>query len=112
MNYCKSPITEVSVEGIQAWREWDYILEVLNHKVQEHLKRNAGKCVLAVETYPGVYDRELMEALKKLEPALLIPMEDTLCSREEFQKQIHPFLTDDRVFGRMCFGTLSDFQVA
>lgn len=112
MNYCKSPITEVPVDGIQAFREWDHILEVFNQKVQEHLELNAGKCVLAVETYPGVDDAELVSALESLKPALLIHMEDGLCSKEKFKEQIHPFMTDDRVFGRMYFGTLSDFQVA
>ena len=109
MNYCKTPITKVPVKGIQAWKEWDNILVKLKETIDDCMQM--GRCVLAVETYPGVCDEELTGAFLKLKPSLFLHMEETLCSKEMFQKQIHPFITDDRVFGRMYFGTLSDFQV-
>ena len=43
--------------------------------------------------------------------ATVITFEYTVPSVEEFQRRISPFLTDDRVFGKMFFGEFSDFRV-
>ena len=109
MNYNKSPVNQISADGIQAWKGYDAILARLRKSVDSVLAK--GKCVLAVETYPGVDDEELLGALKTLSPALIIDTRDALCTKEEYWAKIHPFLTDDRVFGKMCFGELRDFQV-
>lgn len=71
-----------------------------------------GRCVITVETYPGVNDSELAGALRTLNPALFVDTRETLCTKEELRRCIQPFLTDDRVFGRMYYGEFSDFQIA
>ena len=109
MNYDRQPMTHIRAEGVQAWRGWEDVLETLREAVGRQLA--AGRCVLAVETYPGVDDAELMPALKRLEPAVWLDMRDGLCDRAEFQARLRPILTEDRVFGRMYYGTLADFQV-
>ena len=108
MNYCKNPVIGVPTEQIQAWRGYGDILSVLRDAIHSHLER--GKCLLAVETYPGVDDKELTEALSALSPSAFVDMRDGLCSKEEYRKRIYPFMTDDRVFGYMYDGTLADFQ--
>lgn len=108
MNYCKNPVIEVPTEQIQAWRGYADILSVLDAAIRSC--SNKEKCVLAVETYPGVDDKELTEALSALSASLFVDMRDGLCSKEEYRKRIYPFMTDDRVFGYMYSGTLADFQ--
>ena len=108
MNYDKYPVTKVQTDTIQAWSGYDSILNRLREAVQE--KSRNGKCVLAVETYPGVDEQELVPALEALGPQLVLDTRRTLCSKEEFRRRIYPFLTDDRVFGRMFYGTFEDFQ--
>ena len=108
MNYDKYPVTKVQTDTVQAWRGYDSILNRLREAVQE--KSRNGKCVLAVETYPGVDEQELVPALEALGPQLVLDTRRTLCCKEEFRRRIYPFLTDDRVFGRMFYGTFEDFQ--
>ncbi len=109
MNYCKNPINHTKTETPQAWSGYPDILEVLSRQIKERIEKK-GSCLLAVDVYPGVDEEELLEALCALQPARLLNMREALCPKEEFAKRIAPFLTDDRVFGRMYFGTLSDFQ--
>lgn len=108
MNYDKYPVTKISTDTVQAWSGYDSILNRLREAVRE--KSRDGKCVLAVETYPGVDEQELIPALEALSPQLVLDTRRTLCSKEEFQQRIYPFLTDDRVFGRMFYGAFEDFQ--
>ena len=112
MSYCKNPVNRISVKETQAWRGYGEILNVLSRKVQSILGSAKGTCVLAVDTYPGADDGELIPQLLKLKPALFLNMEDVLCSKREYYERIRPFMTEDRVFGRMYFGELADFQQA
>lgn len=107
MNYNKYPVTKIPGEGLFARRGWEDILAAL----REALSAAPGRRVLAVEVYPGADDAELLGALRTLEPAELIEMTDALPSKEEYRARLAPILTDDRVFGRMYFGELADFQV-
>ena len=109
MNYCKNPVTVVPAEAGQAWKGYPAILSALEDAVGQ--KQRNGRCILAVETYPGVDDTELTQALSALHPARFLDIRRGLCPKEEFQRRISPFLTDDRVFGKMFFGEFSDFQV-
>ena len=108
MNYCKTPVIEVPTEQLQAWRGYDEILSVLGAAIRP--LREQGRCIVAFETYPGVDDCELTEALSALVPSLLVDMRMALCSKEDYRKRIYPYMTDDRVFGYMYGGDLSDFQ--
>ena len=100
MNYCKNPVYHSKTETTQAWAGYPAILEALSRKVTVCLEEK-GSCLLAVDTYPGVDEAELLEALSTLQSALFLDMREALCPKEEFAKRIAPFLTDDRVFGRI-----------
>ena len=106
MNYNRFPVTKINAGTVQAWKGWEDILARLKNVAEEKNVR-----VLAVETYPGVDDAELSAALRKLKPSLWADTRETLLPPEEYKKRIAPFLTDDRVFGRMFFGELGDFQL-
>ncbi|MGM9682709.1 MAG: class I mannose-6-phosphate isomerase [Eubacteriales bacterium] len=107
MNYEKRPICKISAESSEVSNGYEEILNVLKKRISE----KDGKCVVAVEVYPGVRDEELIPQLQRLNPSEWINMEDCLLSEAEYAEKIRPFLTDDRVFGRMYFGTIQDFQV-
>ena len=109
MNYCKEPVNRVDVDGTQAWTGYQAILKVLSQKAARYMEEK-GTCLLAVDCYPGVDEEELAAALKSLHPACFLEISQALCSREDFARRLAPYLTDDRVFGRMYYGELEDFQ--
>ena len=110
MNYCKNPVYHSKTETTQSCAGDRRSLEAVSPGVTACWEEK-GSCLLAVVTSPGGVEAELLEALSTLQPALFLDMREALCPKEEFAKRIAPFLTDDRVFGRMYFGTLRDFQV-
>ena len=109
MNYCKTPTNHIKTDRTEAWSGRESICKVLAQRIEEQLNQK-GSCLLAVDCYPGVDEEELKTALSALHPALFLDMRDALCSKEEYARRIGPYLTDDRVFGRMYYGTLRDFQ--
>jgi mannose-6-phosphate isomerase class I len=71
--------------------------EWLRHLPQE------GKRVLVLETYPAVRQEEILAALRLLdEPLLIIRAETATLEQEQLKLLYEPYLTDDRVFGRMA----------
>ena len=105
MNYNKYPTTKIESQTVQAWKGWDGILARLREEIENKQAR-----VLAVETYPGVDDTELAAAFAQLCPALWIDTREALLPPDEYRARIAPYLTDDRVFGRMYTGELRDLQ--
>ncbi|MGH9612316.1 MAG: class I mannose-6-phosphate isomerase [Bryobacteraceae bacterium] len=76
--------------------------------------RDIGDClghatVLAVECYPGVDEGEVEAALvARLRPMVVIRAREALRTPEEIDQVVHPFLTDDPVFGLMSDLRLED----
>ena len=106
LNYNKYPIQKIESKTTQAWKGWDDVLRQVKAAISAR-----GARVLAVETYPGVDDGELTAAFRQLEPILWVDTREALLPPAEYQARIAPILTDDRVFGRMYFGEIADFQV-
>jgi hypothetical protein len=79
--------------------------------VREWLKEElTGDCrILALETYPGVSQGEIIKLVSSLSPDFLVSASDMLKDPEKLQPLLEEILTDDRVFGRMYRGELSDF---
>jgi mannose-6-phosphate isomerase class I len=64
--------------------------------------RQADRCVVAVECYPGVSVAEVREALAAgLAPVAVIAAEDALLPPDDLARVLAPYLGDDPVFGRM-----------
>ncbi|OCN05847.1 mannose-6-phosphate isomerase [Erysipelotrichaceae bacterium MTC7] len=99
-HYDRFPKTKVN--GHTAITGWDAIVSKLVNVV-------AGKHVVAVDTYPGVYDEEVLPQLKKLQPTLIIEMNDIFKDSKTINEQIKYQMTDDRVFGNMYYGKITDF---
>ncbi len=105
MNYDKYPTIKYDADPGSVLRGWDPIVSKLVDAVKER-----GRCVLAVETYPGVDDAEITSALRSLGPDLWVDTRSVLLSEDRIRESIAPIITEDRVFGRMYYGELLDFQ--
>lgn len=99
--YDKHPC--INVKGQNAWRGYDAILWEWQSRIA------AGARVLVIDAYPGVRDEEVLEQLRRLSPDVLIDMRDIFKPEHELTDQMAPYLTDDRVFGRMYYGDIDDF---
>lgn len=76
--------------------------------------RDAGRprVVVTCETYPGVRDDEVLGQLGSLRPDVLVDTRELFPEPAELTRRMAPFLTDDRVFGRMCACDLEEFMDA
>ena len=105
MNYDKYPTIKYDADPSTVLSGWDEIVNNLSAVVG-----GRGKCILAVETYPGVDGAEITPHLRSLDPDLWVDTRSVLFDEERIREVIAPIITDDRVFGRMYFGELRDFQ--
>ena len=102
-NYNKFPSTKIKGHEHAAVVGYNNILDTLKKEIP------SGKYILTCDVYPGVRDEEILTELKKLEPAVLINMIDVFKEEKTITEQLKYILTDDRVFGKMYYGEVSDF---
>lgn len=81
---------------------WDEIIKTLNGKEEQ---------ALIVDTYPGVYDKEIKKELKKIDHDVWIDALDLFKDKETIFEQLKYHITDDRIFGRMYYGEIDNFIV-
>lgn len=101
--YNKFPSTKIKGHETEAVVGYEAIIKTLKQEI------TAPKYVLVCDTYPGVYDEEILPELEKLEPTLLINMIDIFKEEKTITEQMKYHLTDDRVFGKMYYGEVIDF---
>lgn len=104
--YDKFPVVEIPDGGEQTWRGWPEICRELFSAIDA-----ASTPVLAIECYPGVFEKEIGEALRAGRPDIkLIDVRDALLSEKEIAQLIAPFSGgDDPVFGFASNLTLRSF---
>lgn len=101
--YEKSP--ETIVWGSHAaWSGWDEVLDGIGELASDRDAR-----VVTVDVYPGIRDDVLERLRERLSPSLVIDMRELLPSQGDLDRMLAPFLTDDRVRGRMCYMTMEEF---
>ena len=101
--YDRMPVTEIEGHDGSACKGWKAISEAVR-KISETEE------LLLVDCYPGVHDDEILENIEKaFAPEVTIKMEDIFIDGEEITEKIKDTLTDDRVRGRLYFGTVMDF---
>lgn len=101
--YEKAPETIVCGSH-EAWSGWDEVLDGIGELANERDAR-----VVTVDVYPGVRDDVLDRLRERLSPSLVIDMRELLPSQGDLDRMLAPFLTDDRVRGRMCYMTMKEF---
>ena len=105
-SYDKFPVVEIPDASEQAWRGWPEICCELFSAMD-----TTGTPVLAIECYPGVFEKEIGEAVRAGRPGVeLINMHDALLPEEEIAQLIAPFNGgDDPIFGFASNLTLRSF---
>ena len=74
----------------------------------ENLGQEENYCLTA-DYYPGV-DDEIFDLIKEIyKPDFVIKSEDVFYEKDELNKMMKPFLTEDRVRGVMYYGKMDDF---
>lgn len=100
--YDRFPTNEVK-EHFNSFEGYKEILE----EIKKHNSR-----IICVETYPGVDDEELLNQLTdELKPDKVILSIDMFLDSDELTKKMYPNLTDDRVRGKMFYGTVDEYIV-
>lgn len=106
-NYQKYP--SITVKG------WKNVVvsgyESIMKKLYEDYKMSdkTDYCIV-FDTYPGVYDDEILESVKLLNPETIIDMKYVFKTEEILTEQLKYHLTDDRVFGKMYYGQIEDLM--
>jgi mannose-6-phosphate isomerase class I len=106
-NFNNKPFVDVK-GAFEVWKDWKAICQKLNEGIA-NLKKE--KKVIVVETYQGVLDEELVEALSKgLNHDVWINAKDLMKTEEEIEKMVFPDVTNDRIFGALSRLNISDFM--
>ena len=80
--------------------------EILNE-----IKNNKTR-IICVETYPGVDDKEVLNNfVNELKPDKVVLSIDMFLDEDDLTKKMYPNLTDDRVRGKMFYGTVDEYIV-
>ncbi len=104
-NYDKFP--NIKIDGQICIEGWKNIIDKLREIIKE---KHSEKIVIAIECYHGVYTNEVFEKLQQGIPeALLLDASSCINESDEIEKMVHPFVTDDPVFGYMAPLNLTDF---
>ena len=92
--YDKFPKT--LIKGHKAITGYDAIKEELLSKMND-------QSVLVFDYYPGVYEDEVMNLVKSLNPSCIIETIDIFKDGKDITEQLKYHLTDDRTFGKMYY---------
>jgi mannose-6-phosphate isomerase class I len=103
-NYEKFPSIRVPVGRDSVWQGWPEIIARIGGEVA----RGAQK--ISVETYPGVYEEQVLGALVEIwHPAHVFRTRDCWKTPAEIDAMVSDDLTDDPVFGRISRLIIEDF---
>lgn len=95
-NYDKYPATHFSGPIVQGWEE---ILKIWA----------ASGRTLVIETYTGVYEDEIIEAVKPIAKDGFVLTRSLMKPEEEIIRMTSPFMTDDILFGYVTALQLGDY---
>lgn len=101
---------EIKIKEFEsAWQGYDAIANRLMIAVKEK-KKSQSRVIVAIESYPGVRNKEIKEKLLPLlNPAQTFFADDLALTGKEITEIVRTNLTDDRVFGVMSHFELKDF---
>lgn len=117
-NFDKFP--EVRIKGEKGWQDWKEITGQLLLKAEELIKAKAlpdRKLIIAVECYHGVSVKEITDQLRdninrpgaSFPPDRFFQAADAMQDEKAIREMVHPYVTDDPVFGYMTPLVLPDF---
>jgi mannose-6-phosphate isomerase class I len=92
----KMPVVRVAGKEDACVAGWDLV----GARLLDALQPAAGRKIICVETYQGVYREDLRDQLERLlEPVRVIDTASCLLPEEDIRRITRPDVTDDRVFG-------------
>lgn len=103
-SYRRFPKTAVETDGGAVRTGFDEICARLAGAC-----RGRAKTVLTVECYPGVDQRELLQGLQPLQPALVVHSDDLAFEPEKIDALLAQDMTDDPVFGILTVRRLEGY---
>ena len=106
-NYDKFPTVKIAGYDKECWAGWPAIFEKIQTEIADQPKE---RTVIAVETYPGVDDAALIQAIQNgLPKASFFHASEAFLDEAAIDKLTFPDVTDDRVFGFMTRLTMAQF---
>ena len=106
-NYDKYPSIRINGYDTQCWAGWSAISERIRAEIA---LRPPSRAVVVVETYPGVDDAEIMDAIENgLRPQAFFHVKEAYLSEAKIDRLTQADVTDDRIFGFMTRLTIAQF---
>ena len=102
----KTPTLKVSPSESDCTVGWDAIVNDINEYVSKADKKDFK---VVIDCYQGVDQEELKTAIEKLNLKHCFDSASCLKKHEEVQSMVYPYVTDDRIFGKMTSLELNDF---
>ncbi|HEX5024957.1 MAG TPA: class I mannose-6-phosphate isomerase, partial [Agriterribacter sp.] len=104
-NFDKFP--EVVVHGYNGHMGWNEIAEELESRIR---KKKDGRTTIVIECYHGVLTDQLVARLKEnINITRFVSAAPAMLNQHEVEQLVHPFVTDDPVFGYITSLEMSDF---
>jgi len=106
-NFNNKPYVEVR-GNYEVWKGWAHISDEINKAIS---RINKPQKIIVIETYQGVIDVELIEALQNgIDHQLWINSREGMKDEEDVLKMVYPDVTDDRIFGYLSRLNIADFM--
>lgn len=103
--YDKEPTVTIHGWDHATWQGYGAIANELRHRMEQ-----GKKTILTIECYPGVREQEIVDGLcPNLQASQVIFSEEAAKDKDQIQRMLNRYLTDDRVFGYMAPFTIDDF---
>ena len=103
-NYDKFPAVRIPIAHDSLWQSWREVIA----RIAGDISRGAR--VICIETYPGVFEDQIFEALTEGLPLVgVIRTRDCWKTQREIDALVAHDLTDDPVFGRITECTIEQF---
>lgn len=107
-NYDKTPVVPVRGHQQACWQGWPAVMQRLKDSA---IRTDREKTVIAIECYSGVFEDEILEAVRKwFNPDCILQSSEALLPPEEIDRLVEPDLGgDDPIFGAITRLTLDAF---
>ncbi|WP_267297097.1 class I mannose-6-phosphate isomerase [Parachryseolinea silvisoli] len=108
-NYDKHPAIRVEATDENCWAGWKHIATQLQKHITEK-RQQQPNVVLVVDCYQGVYTEPLEKTLREtLVYDSFVVARTAYKNEEDIRKMVYPYLTDDRVFGKLTSLEIQDY---
>lgn len=105
-NYDKAPFIEIKNFKNECWIDWDSIFLEINNHIKS---KNKSKIIVVAEFYIGVFEEIAHKFIKNLNIDYSFSTKKIFKKKEDIEKIVFPYVTDDEIFGFITELNISDF---